>query len=72
MPRLSTTLALAGLIALTASAAVAQDRAALESACKADFEKLCAGVAPGGGRIIKCLQENADKLSAPCKSALAK
>jgi hypothetical protein len=43
-----------------------------QQACKADYQRLCANVSPGGGRIIACLQGQAEKLSAPCKDALAK
>ena len=40
-------------------------------ACKADYEKfLCAGTAPGGGRIIGCLNKQYDQLSDTCKKAL--
>jgi hypothetical protein len=39
--------------------------------CAADQQALCAGVPPGGGRIIACLMRNAPALSPPCKDALA-
>jgi hypothetical protein len=35
--------------------------------CKDDVQKLCQGVQPGGGRIIRCLDEHAEQVSAPCK-----
>ena len=41
-------------------------------ACKADVEKLCFGVQPGGGRIADCLKQNQAQVSAACKDALAK
>lgn len=40
--------------------------------CKADYEKLCSGVMPGGGRILKCFQAHIDKVSPGCAEALAK
>jgi len=46
-------------------------RGALRSACKADFEKLCKGTQPGGGRIIACLKSHDAELSPDCKAALA-
>jgi hypothetical protein len=49
----------------------AQALAALRSACAADVQKLCAGVQSGGGRIIQCLREHKDALSAACKQAAA-
>lgn len=39
-------------------------------ACKADYDKFCAGIAPGGGRVIACLNDKRDQLSATCKAAL--
>ncbi len=38
-------------------------------ACKADYDKFCAGIAPGGG-IVACLNKKRDQLSASCKAAL--
>jgi hypothetical protein len=38
-------------------------------ACKADYDKYCAGIAPGGG-IVACLNKQRDQLSATCKNAL--
>jgi hypothetical protein len=59
----------AGLM-LTLSAASAQDRGAAREACKADYQKFCNGVTPGGGRIKKCLNDNFSALSEPCKQAI--
>jgi hypothetical protein len=39
-------------------------------ACKADYDKFCAGIAPGGGRIVACLNGKRDQLSDACKAAL--
>lgn len=39
-------------------------------ACKADYDKFCAGIAPGGGKVIACLNAKRDQLSASCKTAL--
>jgi hypothetical protein len=52
--------------------AVAQDsRAIRRDACAADYQRLCPGVTPGGGRVRKCMHENSDKLSSKCRAALA-
>jgi cysteine rich repeat protein len=39
-------------------------------ACKADYDRFCAGIAPGGGRIVACLNGKRDQLSDTCKKAL--
>ena len=43
----------------------------VRSACAADIRSLCAGVAPGGGRIIQCISNRAASLSPACKDVLA-
>src|ERR1019366_3150896 len=43
--------------------------AAIRAACADDAQKLCAGVQPGGGRIVACLKEHKDSLSDRCKQA---
>lgn len=43
----------------------------VRSACSADIRTLCAGVAPGGGRIVQCISSNAASLSPACKDVLA-
>src|SRR5664279_464158 len=52
--------------------ALADDAAALaaiRAGCAADAQKFCAGVQPGGGRIVACLKEHKDALSDRCKQA---
>jgi hypothetical protein len=39
-------------------------------ACTADYEKFCAGTAPGDGRIVACLNKQYGQLSDSCKKAL--
>lgn len=49
-----------------------QGRAAsVREACAADYQKLCAGTQPGGGRVAACFKQNADQLSQQCRSALS-
>jgi hypothetical protein len=47
--------------------AVAQ---AVRAACAADARALCAGVQPGGGRIVQCMRDKRDSLSEGCRDAL--
>jgi hypothetical protein len=42
----------------------------VRSACGADVRALCAGVDPGGGRIIDCLATQSASLSPDCRSVL--
>ena len=65
-------LLLVACTAITAQSALAQDPlAALRAACAEDAQKFCAGVQPGGGRIVACLKEHKDSLSDRCKQAAA-
>lgn len=43
----------------------------VRSACGADIRTLCAGVPPGGGRIVQCIASKAASLSPGCKEVLA-
>jgi hypothetical protein len=43
----------------------------LRSACGADVRAICGGVAPGGGRIVRCLATNAASLSPACQDVLS-
>jgi hypothetical protein len=53
------------------TAAFAQNLTAEQrTACKADFEKYCASVTPGGGRIIACLNKQRANLSEACRKVL--
>jgi hypothetical protein len=67
--------AFAAVLGLSSGLSLAADQSASggpRAACKADVDKLCPGVQPGGGRIIACLQANEAQVSAACKDALAK
>lgn len=41
-------------------------------ACRADVQKLCKGVHPGGGRIAACLKQHESEISPGCKENMAK
>ncbi len=42
---------------------------ALGAACADDAQRLCAGVQPGGGRVVACLKDHKDSLSDRCRQA---
>ena len=65
---LASALSLAALVSAE-SGALAQQAAAMKY-CRADFERLCPGVQPGGGRIIACLKEHKEEVSIGCGKAL--
>jgi hypothetical protein len=44
--------------------------AAIRSACRADYPKVCAGVPTGGAPALQCLDKNKSKVSAGCQQAL--
>ena len=47
---------------------------ATERDCATDIQSLCAGVKPGGGRVLACLQQHvaAGELSVGCSTILSK
>lgn len=46
-------------------------RQSLREACAEDVQTLCSGMQPGGGKIMRCLKDNKDKVSQSCKDAAA-
>jgi hypothetical protein len=42
-----------------------------QDACKADAERLCKDIVPGGGRIIGCLKSHEADLSPACRERMA-
>ena len=65
-----------GCLSLLSISALAQQpappSAEVRQACHADFQKFCAGVRPGGGRIEQCMAPHKAELSQPCRDAMAK
>jgi hypothetical protein len=56
--------------ALSLSGPALAQTASERAACQADFEKYCPGVAPGGGRIVECLSQHMQKLTAECQKVV--
>ena len=52
--------------------ALDKEMAALHEYCKADIERLCPKVEPGGSRLKECLMKHKEKLEVGCAQALAK
>jgi len=44
--------------------------AAIRSACRSDYQKVCAGVPTGGAPAVQCLEKNKSKLSSNCQQAV--
>lgn len=61
---------LAALVILAARAASTQPSPAVRQLCEADYHRLCATVAPGGGRILRCLLDHDKELAPECRAAL--
>jgi len=66
--RLGPALALGAV--LSAGGASAQGPGA--GPCQADAERLCKGVAPGGGALARCLKEHESELSKECSDQITK
>ena len=62
---------------MLASLAIAQDQDQMlvpkggKGTCRADIEKFCKDIKPGGGRIWACLKSNGDRLSQECANQIA-
>ena len=44
--------------------------AAIRSACRADYQRTCAGVPTGGAAALNCLEKNKSRLSGSCQQAV--
>ena len=60
----------AGAFAASELEVLEKEKAALEEYCKADIERLCPGIKPGGGRIKECLKTHKEEISVGCAQAL--
>lgn len=46
------------------------DRQTIRRLCEADLRTHCAGIRPGGGRLMQCARAHEAQLSADCRAAL--
>ena len=58
------------ILSVFSTAALAQT-AAERAACSADVKAFCAGLMPGGGRLLNCLADHKDKISPACAKVVA-
>jgi hypothetical protein len=66
----SMALAVLGFWAQVPASAQSSAIEAAQAACSADLQQLCAGVQPGGGRMLACLKQHRDQVSPACKQAV--
>ncbi|MGD9837009.1 MAG: hypothetical protein AB7F72_13150 [Afipia sp.] len=62
--------AISCVVPATAQQPTDEQRNAIRSACRSDYEANCASVPPGGAASLQCLQKNMPKLSGACKQAV--
>ncbi len=69
-----TTIALGAALLLTSSVGASAQEGLFTSErdCTTDVQSLCAGVKPGGGRVLACLQSHVADLSVGCSTILSK
>ena len=59
------------LMSVSVPPALAQDFTAEQrAACRGDYNKFCKGTRPGGGRVLKCLNQQRAALSDACKKVI--
>ena len=68
--RIALFMAMAGASLSVSAEMSPAEKQALRTYCKADVERLCANVEPGGGRIKECLMAQKDSISVGCAKAL--
>ncbi|MGJ4938976.1 cysteine rich repeat-containing protein [Bradyrhizobium sp. HKCCYLS1011] len=70
MSKLAAAILFTFLVGLPQAAFAQALTAEQRTACKSDYEKYCASVTPGGGRIIACLNKQYAQLADACKKVL--
>ena len=55
---------------ILASPVKSQELQDLRTYCMSDIERLCKGIEPGGGRILKCLKAKTKEMTVGCAQAL--
>ena len=57
-------------IAVSGLTAQAQEQEGQFAYCRADVQRLCQGVRPGGGRLMQCLKAHENDLTVGCAKEL--
>jgi hypothetical protein len=61
------------IVIMSLTAAVSAQSSQIQQAmryCRPDMERLCPGVPPGGGRIVRCLKAHKMEMSVGCAMTL--
>jgi hypothetical protein len=66
----ATTLCMPSLAHAQATQQMRNEALSLMQVCRGDYDRLCSGVVPGGGRILACLHLHASQLSPGCAQAM--
>jgi hypothetical protein len=61
----------AAAMLISTSANAQMDAQSVREACMGEYQRYCAGVLPGGGRIVACLSEHADTLNGQCAAVIS-
>ena len=67
---LAAALALAALLITFSGPQAAKAQRGALAACKADAERICPGVTPGGGKLIGCLKQHENYVTIGCAKEL--
>jgi len=69
---MKTTVAISTVLSIAMMAFVSSAGAVDVHLCKEDMARLCPGVPPGKGRILKCMKEHENEVSIGCAKELKK
>jgi len=67
---LAAALALAALLSTFSVPQAVKAQGGALAACKADAERICPGVTPGGGKLIGCLKQHENDVTIGCAKEL--
>jgi hypothetical protein len=59
------------VVPLAAQQLTDAQRSAIKSACRGDYQNVCASVPPGTKESLQCLVQHSDQVSSGCRAALA-